>query len=148
MAASGFSYDSTFGFPDRNGFRLGVADVVPRWNDAGASPIPLDEAPFAWMDRALSKYRRIERPATWSEDALQLAATARAVGGLWVGLWHPNLTPALADRHHSGAAVLGVAANTFHQGARFELLEGAGHGAGRDAGGGGKIGDGRAFAVG
>ncbi|HLQ59677.1 MAG TPA: hypothetical protein VK113_09190, partial [Gemmatimonadales bacterium] len=27
--------------------------------------------------------------------ALELAATARSVGGLWVGLWHPNLTPAL-----------------------------------------------------
>src|SRR2546430_17478224 len=29
MAEAGFWYDSTFGFPDRNGFRLGVADVVP-----------------------------------------------------------------------------------------------------------------------
>jgi hypothetical protein len=95
MAGAGFFYDSTFGFPDRNGFRLGVADVVPRW-DAGANhSIAIEEAPFTWMDRALSKYRGIERPAAWSEDALQLAATARAVGGLWVGLWHPNLTPPL-----------------------------------------------------
>ena len=115
MAASGFSYDSTFGFPDRNGFRLGVADVVPRWNAAGGSPIPLDEAPFAWMDRALSKYRGIERPAAWSEDALQLAATAREVGGLWVGLWHPNLTPALGfpDALPAyGATIAGVLAES------------------------------------
>ncbi|PYP39147.1 MAG: hypothetical protein DMD48_07505 [Gemmatimonadetes bacterium] len=95
MAEAGFSYDTTFGFPDRNGFRLGVADVVPRWDAAGNHPIAIDEVPFTWMDRALSKYRGVESPPAWSADALELAATARAVGGLWVGLWHPNLTPAL-----------------------------------------------------
>ncbi|HYU27766.1 MAG TPA: hypothetical protein VEK83_01940 [Gemmatimonadales bacterium] len=95
MAATGFSYDSTFGFPDRNGFRLGVADVVPRWDGDANQPIAIQEVPFTWMDRALSKYRGIERPAAWSQDALELAATAREVGGLWVGLWHPNLTSPL-----------------------------------------------------
>jgi hypothetical protein len=98
MAAAGFAYDATLGFPDRNGFRLGVADVVPRWDAAaagGGAPVGIDEVPFAWMDRALSKYRGIEDPMVWCEDALDLAAAARAVGGLWVGLWHPNLTPAL-----------------------------------------------------
>jgi len=95
MAAAGFSYDSTFGFPDRNGFRLGVADVLPRWDGDANQPIAIQEVPFTWMDRALSKYRGIERPADWSQDALELAATAREVGGLWVGLWHPNLTSPL-----------------------------------------------------
>ncbi|MFN2571896.1 MAG: hypothetical protein ABR537_09850 [Gemmatimonadales bacterium] len=95
MAAAGFAYDSTFGFPDRNGFRLGVADVVPRWDAEGNAALPIDEVPFTWMDRALSKYRGIEDPSAWSADALELAATARNVGGLWVGLWHPNLTTAL-----------------------------------------------------
>ena len=95
MAAAGFAYDTTYGFPDRNGFRLGVADVVARWDDSAQKPIALDEVPFTWMDRALSKYRGVEDPAAWCRDALELAANARAVGGLWVGLWHPNLTPAL-----------------------------------------------------
>lgn len=95
MTAAGFVYDATLGFPDRNGFRLGVADVVPRWDADGSAPIAIDEVPFAWMDRALSKYRGVEDPMAWSEDALDLAATARSVGGLWVGLWHPNLMPAL-----------------------------------------------------
>jgi hypothetical protein len=95
MAGAGFSYDTTYGFPDRNGFRLGIADVVQRWDDSAQKPIALDEVPFTWMDRALSKYRGVEDPAAWSKDALELAASARAVGGLWVGLWHPNLTPAL-----------------------------------------------------
>jgi hypothetical protein len=47
------------------------------------------------MDRTLSKYQRQEDPARWVEDALTLAATCRDAGGLWVGLWHPNVIPAL-----------------------------------------------------
>ena len=115
MAEAGFWYDSTFGFPDRNGFRLGVADVVPRWDADANQPIAIQEAPFTWMDRALSKYRGIERPAAWSEDALALAATAREVGGLWVGLWHPNLTPPLGfpDAPAAyGATIAGVLAES------------------------------------
>ena len=95
MASVGFTYDSTFGFPDRNGFRLGVADSVPGWDEQRGEPLPLEEVPFTWMDRALSKYRGVEDPAAWVSDGLELAAAARAVEGLWVGLWHPNLVPAL-----------------------------------------------------
>ena len=90
MRTAGFTYDATFGFPDRNGFRLGSADIVPSSFVEG-----LDEVPLVWMDRALSKYRGIEDPNAWVDDALELAATARAVQGLWVGLWHCNLTPPL-----------------------------------------------------
>jgi len=95
MAKGGFRYDSTFGYADRNGFRLGTADVVPLWDvDADAST-QIDEAPFTWMDRALSKYRGVEDPDRWIDDALALADACRDVNGLWVGIWHPNLTPAL-----------------------------------------------------
>src|SRR5205814_1477356 len=51
MQAAGFSYDSTWGFSDRNGFRLGVADILPAWN-AAAGRQGIAEAPFCWMDRA------------------------------------------------------------------------------------------------
>lgn len=95
MLEAGFEFDSTFGFADRNGFRLGLADVVPAWSETQMGPLPLDEVPFTWMDRALSKYRGVEEPDRWTEDALELAASCRAVEGLWVGIWHPNLTPAL-----------------------------------------------------
>ncbi|HEY9427392.1 MAG TPA: hypothetical protein VIR34_09575 [Gemmatimonadaceae bacterium] len=95
MVAAGFRYDSTYGFPDRNGFRLGVADVVPAWDAEDERPTGLDEIPLVWMDRALSKYRGIEDPGAWVDDALALADVARSLEGLWVGLWHPNLTPAL-----------------------------------------------------
>lgn len=95
MAAAGFSYDATWGFSDRNGFRLGVADVVPGWDAGRESPSGLEEVPLVWMDRALSKYRGIENPDRWVDDALDLAKACREVNGVWVGLWHPNLTPAL-----------------------------------------------------
>jgi peptidoglycan/xylan/chitin deacetylase (PgdA/CDA1 family) len=92
MREAGFSYDSTFGFPDRNGFRLGTAHPVPAWDHAAKQAIALEEAPLTWMDRALSKYRGIEVPALWVDEGLALARAARDEEGLWVGLWHPNLT--------------------------------------------------------
>ena len=95
MAGAGFRYDSTYGFPDRNGFRLGVADVVPTWDAAEQRVSVLEQAPLVWMDRALSKYRGVEDPSAWVDDALELAELCRGLEGLWVGLWHPNLTPAL-----------------------------------------------------
>jgi len=95
MTAAEFAYDATYGFPDRNGFRLGVADIVPAWDVAAGTRTGLDEAPLIWMDRAQSKYQGVEDPERWIEDGLELAAATRGVDGLWVGLWHPNLTPAL-----------------------------------------------------
>lgn len=95
MRDAGFGYDSTFGFADRNGFRLGVADVIPLWDAGRQAPIGIDEAPFTWMDRALSKYQHVETPNVWIDDALALADRCQDVGGLWVGIWHPNLAPAL-----------------------------------------------------
>ena len=81
MSSAGFAYDSTFGFSDRNGFRLGVADVLPAWLDSGegGQPAGIDEVPFTWMDRALSKYQGIESPQAWVEDAIELARACRAV---------------------------------------------------------------------
>ncbi len=95
MASAGFAYDSTAGFPDRNGFRLGLADVVPVWDHDAQRPLALEELPFCWMDRAQSKYQGIEDPSRWIDDALELADRAAAVMGVWCGIWHPNLTPAL-----------------------------------------------------
>ena len=95
MVAAGFDYDATWGFADRNGFRLGVADVVPAWDAAREAILPLDLVPLVWMDRALSKYAGIEEAQRWIEDGLELARECRSVEGVWVGLWHPNLTEAL-----------------------------------------------------
>jgi hypothetical protein len=95
MAVAGFAYDATYGFPDRNAYRLGVIDVVPGWDDAAQRAVPIDEVPLMWMDRAQSKYQGVEDPDQWIADAMVLADVSRRAEGLWVGLWHPNLTTAL-----------------------------------------------------
>lgn len=95
MHQAGFTFDSTCGFADRNGVRLGFADVLPTWDPERGSPIDLDEAPFTWMDRALSKYQKIEDPMRWIADGLALADECQNAQGMWVGIWHPNLTTAL-----------------------------------------------------
>jgi hypothetical protein len=95
MVAAGFEYDATWGFADRNGFRLGVADPVPAWDASRETTLPLDVVPLIWMDRALSKYAGVEEPGRWIEDARELVRECKAVEGSWVGLWHPNTMEAL-----------------------------------------------------
>lgn len=95
MAEQGFEYDASIGFPDRNGFRHGLADIAPVWDHGEGRTLSIDEVPVVWMDRALSKYRGTEDPGAWVTDGIALADEARAVEGLWVGVWHPNLAPAL-----------------------------------------------------
>ena len=95
MTDAGFAYDSTAGFADRNGFRSGLADVSPVWDEESGRALALEQAPFCWMDRAQSKYQGVETPDRWIDDALELSARCEAVQGLWCGIWHPNLTPAL-----------------------------------------------------
>lgn len=95
MTDAGLSYDSTCGFADRNGFRLGVADVAPLWYEQEQRVLPLKEMPFTWMDRALSKYRGEEDPDAWIADALAIAGRCREMEGVWCGIWHPNLATAL-----------------------------------------------------
>lgn len=95
MQEAGFRYDASVGFADRNGFRTGVADVIPAWDEQAGAPLDFDLVPFQWMDRALSKYAGVESPRAWVDDALDLAARTRLTEGLWSGLWHPNLVPAL-----------------------------------------------------
>jgi hypothetical protein len=95
MAAAGFEYDATWGFADRNGFRLGVADLVPAWDAEQEKTLSLEMVPLIWMDRALSKYAGVEEPGRWIEDARELAGECKAVEGVWAGLWHPNTMEAL-----------------------------------------------------
>jgi hypothetical protein len=108
MHAAGFRYDSTSGFSDRNGFRSGIADVVPVWEPAVERASGFVEIPFCFMDRALSKYGGEEDPAAWRQDAITLATTCREVEGLWVGIWHPNVTLAALGYPGAAAAFAGL----------------------------------------
>ena len=93
--AAGFRYDATWGFADINGFRLGLAVPAPGMERRIGQRVPLELVPLNWMDRVQSKYQGNEDPASWIAQALELADTCRDAGGLWCGLWHPNLTAPL-----------------------------------------------------
>ncbi|MGQ0721637.1 MAG: hypothetical protein ACT4PE_08705 [Candidatus Eiseniibacteriota bacterium] len=95
MESAGFDWDSTFGFPDRAGFRLGAGDVLRLWDARERTALRLDEVPFAWMDRSASKYSGVENPAEWLRAAHTSADTVRDSEGAWVGIWHPYLSDAL-----------------------------------------------------
>lgn len=95
MEDAGFAYDATFGFPDLNGFRFGAADVVTHFDAEQGASDAFDRVPLVWMDRTVSKYQRIEQTARWIDDATQLADICADVEGLWVGLWHTNVTTTL-----------------------------------------------------
>ncbi len=95
MIRAGFQHDATFGFADRNGFRLGAADILPWYDAAGETDTPLEAVPFCWMDRTQSKYQGIEEPSEWARVALETAARCKEVEGLWSGIWHPNLSAPL-----------------------------------------------------
>ncbi|MEJ7811289.1 MAG: hypothetical protein WKG32_12825 [Gemmatimonadaceae bacterium] len=103
MRDAGFKYDATPGFPDRNGFRLGLADVVLAWDAARQSASDISLVPLVWMDRALSKYAGVEDPQEWVTDAIELMDACRRAGGLWTGLWHPNMDAALGYPHAMAA---------------------------------------------
>src|SRR5207245_11271300 len=54
-----------------------------------------DGAAVWGVDRRAATYVRVEDPAAWVADGAALAEACRKVEGLWVGVWHPNLTPPL-----------------------------------------------------
>ena len=93
MHQAGFKFDSTYGFADRNGFRLGAADVLEGWDDASQTKSGIDEIPFTWMDRALSKYRGVEDPEEWTRDATRLCDSVRRVGGHFATIGILTLPP-------------------------------------------------------
>lgn len=112
MRQADFAYDATYGFADRSGFRLASADAVPGWDAQAGAESGLEEMPLVWMDRTLSKYAGVESPDAWVEDGLARAATCRSHEGLWVGLWHPNLSASLGfpGAEHACERLLGTLA--------------------------------------
>lgn len=85
--AAGFSYDSTLGFADREGFRGGHAFPFHPFDLGGSRTLDLLEIPVAVMDMTLQKYRRL-RPEEAERATVAVLEQTRAVGGLANLLWH------------------------------------------------------------
>ncbi|MGD0166990.1 MAG: polysaccharide deacetylase family protein [Gaiellaceae bacterium] len=102
----GFAYDSSLGFPDRPGFRAGIAQPFRPWDFEQDRPLDLVEIPLAVMDVSLADERYLGLTAQQAEgQLLGLLDWAQQNGGGFSVLWHPeSFDPAQArgwDRLYS-----------------------------------------------
>jgi peptidoglycan/xylan/chitin deacetylase (PgdA/CDA1 family) len=87
----GFSYDCSLGFPDRPGFRAGIAQPFRPWDFGADRPFDLIEIPLAVMDATLLEERYLGLSARQAEPRLlTLLDWARDNGGAFSFLWHPG----------------------------------------------------------
>jgi hypothetical protein len=106
LAELGFVYDTTLGFPDRVGFRAGIARPFRPWDFERDEPLDLVEIPLAAMDATLAEERYLGLAARRAEPQLmRLLDWAAEHGGRFAILWHPDrfdpLTSAGWDRLYS-----------------------------------------------
>ncbi len=91
LAALGFRYDSSLGFPDAIGFRAGIATPFRPWDFDRDRPLDVLEVPLAAMDVTLAepRYLGLSARAAWPclERLLDWAAVN---GGAFAILWHPD----------------------------------------------------------
>ena len=91
LAALGFRYDTTLGFPDALGFRAGIAHPFHPWDFERDAPAELVEVPLAAMDATLAEARyhglsaEAAKPQLWA-----LLDWAAEHGGGFSILWHPE----------------------------------------------------------
>lgn len=88
MEESGFEYDTTVGYSDRLGFRLGLCTPFSP-PDSAWNKLHLIEIPLTMMETTLWGYMK----ASEVEGAAHVEAMlglVRAAGGLFTLLWHPE----------------------------------------------------------
>jgi len=77
------------GYPDEPGFRAGIARPFFFYDVLSDQTTNLRLIPFMVMDVTLSQYKQLGPEE--SEDVINaLIGKVRAVGGLFVSLWHNN----------------------------------------------------------
>jgi peptidoglycan/xylan/chitin deacetylase (PgdA/CDA1 family) len=91
LAALGFRYDATLGFPDALGFRAGIAQPFRPWDFERDRPADLVEVPLAVMDATLAEERFEGLSAAAAKPrVLALLDWAAEHGGGFSILWHPE----------------------------------------------------------
>ena len=91
LAAAGFRYDTTLGFPDALGFRAGIAHPFHPWDFAKEEPAAIVEVPLAAMDATLAeaRYKGLTAAAAKPQLIALLDWAAEHGGGFSI-LWHPD----------------------------------------------------------
>ncbi|NQU43945.1 hypothetical protein HQ520_11720 [bacterium] len=103
LRQAGITEDSTLGYPDVPGFRLGVCRPIPLFDPVRMEPMGIIEHPLTLMDITLSgaNYLNASEEAAW-EIARDLIETVRRHRGELVLLWHnSSLAPTPGNYHPS-----------------------------------------------
>lgn len=89
MAKAGIDWDSSLGYADVAGFRLGVCHPIPLFDPVSLRPFGIEEHPLIVMDCTLTRpdYMALTEPAALDYCQRLLAATRRH-NGQFVLLWH------------------------------------------------------------
>jgi uncharacterized protein DUF7033 len=94
---AGLDYDSTVGFADRIGFRLGTSHEFQVFHLRRRQPLRLRERPLLVMDRTLFDYMRLS-PQDAEQAVLEVARECRRAGGTLTLLWHNSTLPTARQR--------------------------------------------------
>ncbi|NQU41024.1 MAG: hypothetical protein HQ523_13820 [Lentisphaerae bacterium] len=107
LAAAGINWDSTLGYAEVAGFRLGVCRPIPLFDPVELRPLGIEEHPLVLMECSLDQphYMGLDLPGA-EAYALGLLRETRKYGGEYVVLWHnssfekaeDNYLPALYRR--------------------------------------------------
>jgi hypothetical protein len=94
--SASLSYDSTYGFPDHEGFMLGTSFPINIWDFKNRKPSLHHALPLTVMDGTLSKYRQLS-PQEALQNVRELIKAVKRTGGVFCLLWH---NPCLSVRFH------------------------------------------------
>ena len=103
LAAAGIDWDSTLGYHDIVGFRLGVCHPIPLFDPVRMELLGIEEHPLIVMDSTLNwtKYMGLDEEGAL-ERCKQLIARTRKHNGEFVALWHNTVfEPAPGNYHPS-----------------------------------------------
>ncbi|MEA2320928.1 MAG: hypothetical protein QOD81_778 [Solirubrobacteraceae bacterium] len=106
---AGLDYDSTLGFADRVGFRVGTCHEFPTFDLGERRMLKVRERPLHVMDGTLFEYMRLS-PDAAADAVLDLARQCRRYEGTLTLLWHNSFVPTATGRDWYASMVGAVTA--------------------------------------
>lgn len=101
LVNAGIEWDSSLGYADVAGFRLGVCRGIPLFDPAGLKPFGIEEHPLIVMDCTLSdeKYMNLGQEEAF-EYCKKLIDQTRKHNGQFVMLWHNTVFVRKENNYH------------------------------------------------
>jgi hypothetical protein len=105
---AGLDYDSTLGFAETVGFRVGTCHEFGAFHLRERRPLRLRERPLLVMDVTLFRYMAL-RPEGAVASVLDIARECRRTGGTLTLLWHNSTLPTAGQRRWYAELIAAVA---------------------------------------